>query len=463
MPKIAPALAAVCVFLAGAASVSPPAVAQSAPRYEWTPGVCWVYDRAASITPESGPPARVEDRIRVWRLAADGGDRLVLIDLTRLIDGAVQPGHVAVVYADAAGQVRVPPESGARLLAAPELLHVIAPLPAATSEDAEWVSPPDFLGRRLRCGRDGGSATSPQYRFARHAPAGPLALYDESFDGRFTFDAADGRVARVEARRVDRVRGVTIEETIEFRDQLSHALDWARRRAEEAGKLLRAMSYEDRMLHDALSGESEGRGLGERFDRIWPTFRTQVDARGGSPLAPMVDSLAALGQRLRPQLEVRAALGARWMNKPAERWTLQTPTLETVTSETLRRDVVIEVYWTSTSIVSLHALSQLVELRHGALASEPVTVLAVNVDRDLVRGRAAAARLDGELTPLLGADVFGAERLAVVPLVRAIDRAGVVRGLWGGYLGETKWLVDLVRRLAGEAGPKHEPTPWPPP
>jgi hypothetical protein len=60
--------------------------------YRGEPGDCLVYERRGAISSLSGAARESElvDQIRVWYLAAEGGELLVLLDRVAIVDGVRQ-------------------------------------------------------------------------------------------------------------------------------------------------------------------------------------------------------------------------------------------------------------------------------------------------------------------------------------------------------------------------------------
>jgi hypothetical protein len=113
--------------------------------------------------------------------------------------------------------------------------------------------------------------------------------------------------------------------------------------------------------------------------------------------------------------------------------------------------VVIECFWSGESVWGLRALDSFQRLGHG-LPPELFTQIQYNTDVDLPRAL-EAIRIAGAVQPhVIGAPLLNADPLPKIPLVRVLDRDGVIRGIWIGWEPDYAAARELAIKLSGWGG-----------
>ncbi|HUU96301.1 MAG TPA: hypothetical protein VM487_11220 [Phycisphaerae bacterium] len=436
---------------AWAQPVLPPVEGNIPLRYALQPGEHLVYERRAlDSTLETGQEQqRIVDRIRLWCLAREGDENLLLLEQTRSRDGRVEPLRGAVFYLDQRGRRRVPDVVQTRLAELEPAFEFFPELRPALQPDPTWTTTPDLYGQRWRCTRIG-----PDPRFAGHVrvefvvedPTGVANFVGQSQSGSFWFDREAGIVTRVESQRDDRHAGLHTKAITVLRLRKRCDKSWCVRRADEVQRYLRTLRHEDRYLQQIVNEPTRLEQTFRQLNRLWEEF--MVDLKRDEP-SPLRQLGAVAPQQLaaqRERLEARAWLGQRWLGQTAADWSLQDPAGQTISSEALRDRYVVECFWSAESLGSLRAFETLRRLQR-ELADKPVHVVCLNLDRDVELARRAAQRCGKDLTTVLvGPPVVG-EAPPELPVFRVVDRRGKIRGV---FIGWRPSLADELAALLGE-------------
>lgn len=446
---------AVCAALAALA----PARADRPLSYRFEVGDCLLYERRATIAPLDGaePMRRVTDQIEALCLERRGDEAFILLDLTRAVDGRTEPPRAVLLYFDMAGRPRWSDEIAARLDPLEPALGLFPVLPCGPQSDAGWDGPPDFYQRQWHCTSRGPDAERHQHHridFKIDDRLGVAEQLGQTRTGSFWFDPTGGLVTRLELDDRDRSQNTRTTVVAALRQRSKQPADWVRRRTDEAAGFLRALRHEDLLLQDVVMRPDDLPRTQQQLDRLWSAFKSDVDLRSGSPFLVLADGRR---QQLRTDAEglrQRADLGRRWLNQPARTWSLQDLAGRTITSEQTRKGVVIECFWSGVSEPSIRALESLRRLQAELTnPNRPVHVLCYNLDRDIEAARRAIERCGGGLTQILGGPLAEAESLPALPVVRVVDGAGIVRGLWIGWDPAYAAARDLAVQSAGRSAP----------
>ena len=433
-----------------------PAAAQQALQYRFEPGEELVYERQVLVTAlgASHPLNRITDEVQVWCLQRDSGATLILLVLTRQVDGRAEPARAVLLYVDESGRRRLPAETVSRLGAVDPALDLLPMLPLPVQSLATWSTPSDLFERQWRCvgaAPDNSRQGHLRIDFLVEDTSGVADVLGQSRVGRFWFDPVAGYVSRFEAEEQDAGAQTQTRVVAVLRQVPRNSAEWAARRTDEAQRLLRTLRHEDRLLADIVLRPAELPHTLQQLDRLWTTFASDVDARAGTPFAMVAD---ARRQQLRADadtLRARAALGQRWLNTPARTWSLQDPAGQTRTSESTRRGVVIECFWSSESIWGLRVLHPLSRWRRTP-GDPSVPLLCYNMDYNLAVAQRAVARCGAGLAQILGGPLQDVEELPEFPVVRVVDQHGIIRGVWIGWDPNYAAARELARQLAVEAG-----------
>ncbi len=435
-----------------------PAAAQTPSlTYQLAVGDRLVYRREAVVRANDSGAVRqrIVDDVQCWCLAEEDGQKLLLIQLVREAGAEVHPARGAVLYVTSRGERRWPDEMPPRLAPLLAALDVLPVLPVGAQQPTAWVSPPTIHGRRWHCRNVGPAAEGGGTLTIDVDIRDPLNAWDvlgRQRAGRFWFDPRRGRLRRATYHASDARAGTETEVVAELRDVLDHSAPWCARRADEVQRYLQALRVESRLHRSILDRPEKLDQWLEQLDQLWAGFRSDVDSRANSPLATLADAHRQYVRHATPALRARAALATRWLNRPAGTWTLQDPAGETVPCEDLRNGVVIECFWSADAAPGLLALQSWRQTQ-AAMPRGAVTLLCCNLDRDPMRARAAIAACGDDLRHVLAAPLLQVETVPELPVVRVIDAAGIVRGVWVGWQPDYLEAARLAVSLAGR--------PWP--
>lgn len=444
-----PATLALCATLAAVLPVR----ADNPLRYRFQPGRQLTYEYRQTVT-STGSDSLLQqatDQVHILCLQRQAGEAYFLLNWQRTVDSRPQPTAGALLYCDNAGRRRLPPETSAQLTRLDPALDLLPMLPLGAEADAVWATPPDHFGRQWRYTSRGPDTTRDGHLLIEFALEGPRALVDllgHSRSGRLWFDPTGGCVSRFEAEEVDR-RGQHRTQVVATLQQTAiQTSAWTARRVEEANRFLRASRHEERLLADvALLPEELPRTLAQ-LDKLWTGFRTDTESRSNSPFLALADGRRQQVHVDSNLLQTRAKVGLRWMNQPARPWSLQNPAGQTLMSETVRAGVVIECFWSFESVSGLRVLESCrgLQVDRGPNA---VRVICYNMDNDVELARRLIAEAGEGLTHILAGPLQDAETLPEFPVVRVVDRQGLIRGVWIGWQPDYPAARELARRLAG--------------
>ncbi len=428
------------------------APADNALIYRLEPGDRLVYQRREIVTPldGSGPARQTTGQVQIWCFQQDAQTALVLLDLMPAPDEPGVPSSAVVVYVGKTGRRQLPAEIPTRLAPLDPALDLLPLLPLTARSAARWTTPPDPFGRRWSCVARGADAAHHGHQridFVVEEPPGFQELLERSRRGVFWFDAAAGCVTRLETEAVDRRQNTRTQVVAVFDQKLHHPPRWAARRVDETVRFLRALRCEDRLLHEIITRPAEVPRTRKKLDQLWAAFKSDVDGRAGSPFARLAEDRRISLRGMADSFPARAALGGRWLNEPARPWSLQDLDGHTLTSETARREVLIECFWSAETIWGLRVLDSMRRLQ-AERTIPPVRVLCYNMDEDWPRARQAIQRCGRRLTHVFGEPLRDVERLPELPVVRVVDADGVVRGLWIGWDPDFAAARELAVKLA---------------
>lgn len=437
-----------CTFLAAASA----AQADDPLRYRFEAGRQLVYECRETVIPldRNEPLHRAVNQVQIWCLERRAGEMFILFDQQRVEDGRTEPVAGALLYCDEAGRRRLPEETPSRLDTLDWALTLLPMLPLGAEGDSVWATPPDHFNRQWRCtsrGPDPACEGHLRIEFTLEEPLGLANLLGQSRSGQFWFDPDDGHVSRFEAEELDLRTRTRTRATAVLRQKATQTSAWAARRSEESDRFRRALRNEDRLLAEVVTRPDELARTLAQLDKLWSAFKSDVEPRTGSPFLELADGRR---QQLRDDaglFQTRASLGLRWMNQPARPWSLQDPAGRTVTSEATRPGVAIECFWSFDSVPGLRALESVRRLQ-AALGPNPPRVICYNMDNDVDFARRAIERGGRGLTHILAGPLQDAEALPEFPVVRVVDRQGIIRGIWIGWQPDYPAARELARRLA---------------
>ena len=420
-------------------------------RYTLAPGDCLTYERTAQIlsTQSDAAVATQLDRVRIWALSAGPEGTLALVELARTTDGRVEPPRFALLTIDERGARSMTPAAATRVVRIEDALDALPPLtPPAQAED-RWVGPPDPLGRRHRSTQTARGGELARFEFTIEWPAGVAELLGLSRSGAFVFDLARGHVQSADSVLEDRRRAARTKSVVRFVDRQRYASEWAVRRTAEAARVEKLYLHEDRLIEQLATRPGEWLRTRDQLEQLWQGLRASLPVGEENPFAALADGRAQVLRASASQIEARAALGRRWMNRPAFGWTLDTPDGQRVLSEEVRRGVVIECFWSSDSETSIRALQALRTVRDRLDPPYAARIVCLNVDTDLPRALQACRGVGGDLPQVLAGALLLMDPLPELPVVRVIDKQGMVRGLWVGWQAEYSGVLEQALELSG--------------
>jgi hypothetical protein len=433
-------------------ALRPASADQSPLRYRFEIGQQFIYERRTLVSPLTGdaPARQTTEQIQAWCLRRDGPEFLILLQLSGGTDGRPEPARGALLFLDETGRRRIPVEIAPRMGPLDPALDVLPMLPVVVQNVTAWTTPYDLYQRQWRCdnqGPDTDHAGNVRVEFTEEDASRVAEVLGQTRAGRFWFDPVAGCVTRLELQEQDQTAQTRTQVVAVLRPLASHTPAWTARRAEEAERFLRTLRHEDRLLAEVVNHSDDlAQTLGQ-LDRLWKTFASDVQAEVASPFAALAEARRqSLGSGA-DMLRARATLARRWLNQPARPWSLQNASGQTVTSEALRQGVVIECFWSAESVWGLRALPSLRRLPRDPLASPP-RVISYNMDFNVAVAKRAIERCGQGLTNVLGGPLQDAEALPEFPVVRVLDRNGVIRGLWFGWDENYAAASELARQLA---------------
>jgi hypothetical protein len=426
------------------------AAAQQPLRYDLPPGRRLEYNlRTAIYALDSNEPRGGSlEQIEFWSLAKREERLTILAERVAMSVGRTEPtvGGVFWINADN-GRRELPPPTRARIASIEGIFDLLPALPLPIEAHGFWATPRDEFGQFWRCRQAPAEGEITAVDFDAEFFQSTVALLGRERSGRFWFDPRLGCVTRFESKQQDKARNTRITVEATLRAVGTEPPSWIQRSGRETDQFLRTLEREDLLEHEICTRPGELTRTLEQMDRTWAALRADLDLRGGSPFLRLVDGRR---RQLRGQADMyraRAALAARWLNRPARPWSLQDPDGRTIASETLRRGVVIEVFWSAVDEWGPRTLEAIRALRP-APGRPAVPVLAYNADQNAVLARQAIALYGQGVTNLLAATLLDIEHVPELPIVRVLDRAGVVRGLWIGWQPDFSEVMRTAERLA---------------
>ena len=418
-----------------------------APRYALRAGERIEYRRTVSLEIENA--ATFEEIIQLIVLEAGPTGAHVLA--IRVRDET--PASAVHFRVSDRGQIVVPEETLARPETAYDLYELFPMLAPALDDQTVWLGEPDLFECRLRQRRVAVDGPSVQVRFTMEDATGVSDFLGDSTEGVYWFDGDAGLMTRREMTRYSGAerRKRTIRCQLIGRETLDDA--WIDRRRAEWARFVRTQQIEDGLLDELGTHPERVNGTIRRLEHVWEEFLAQPPRDQASPLRRVADACQRRSKALSPVLRERAALAAQWIGAPAAEWSLQDAAGETVISETVRKGVSVECFWSVSATPSLRMFAVLERLRTERLPTPP-SIICLNVDSDLAAARRAADKCGrGLLTVFSGPPIDG-ELPASMPIVRILDESGRVRRVHVGWRAS---LSDSIRAVAGKAPRSNKP------
>jgi len=433
------------------------AAGQHSLQYRLQAGDHASYQVLTTVTTADGSQtlASSAEDVQVWCLGRQGDQLLILLDATPSADGPLQLLYAAVFSIDESGRARLSDEILSRLAPLEGAIDLLPMLPLPVQGQMAWTTPTDPYGRQWRCtsrGADRRQSGHLRVDFQVDDLTGVAEVLGRSRRGRYWFDPILGCLSRLEVEEQDDRRHTRSRTVAGRRELLRHGPAWAARRGDEAQRFLQVLRHEDRLLAEITARPDQFRWLLDQLDRLWLAFQSDLEPQAGSPFMRVAQARRAELSADASRLKARAELARRWLNQPARPWTLQDALGRTVTSESIRRGVVIECFWSSDSVWALRVLWSLSRWQDQP-GSPAVPLVCYNLDPDPAAARRAIEICRGRLTQILGGPLRTVEPLPELPVVRVLDRDGWVRGIWVGWDPAYAAARALAARLSQEEGP----------
>ncbi len=418
--------------------------------YRFSAGDQLTYARRTTLA--GGNP--LTDVLTLTCLARDSMGTRILVSTSPepdLMGSPTGPQDAVVLAIDQTGRRTVPPETEARLISLDPILDVLPALPLAARGETDWVTPADQVGRRWRCSQSGRASAGGilTFAFTEDYPSGVAEAVGLKRQGQFTFSPQAGHVVRVEIETVDTSGTVVRRDEINQGSRLTMPAEWTTRRSDEATRYLRTLGHAERLRHELDTAAADPNTVLQKLDQLWLAFGKEMDEKSGSPFLSLATAQRDAAIRSRPTLVARATLGNRWMGKPAAGWTLDTADGKSITSETARRGVVLECFWSSDTPATVSAVDAVRDLRRQIAPPDAVRILCYNVDTDVVRSRRAIQAVGDDPVQYVAGPLAIGDRLPELPIVRVLDKDGVIRGVWMGWQRKYDAAVRLALELAG--------------
>jgi hypothetical protein len=420
--------------------------------YRGEPGDCLVYERRGAISSLSGAARESElvDQIRVWYLAAEGGELLVLLDRVAIVDGRPAALCGGLAYVDSYGRVRMPEPTQRRAVELDAVLELFLVQRRPLQEELSWQTPADLFGRVRHCermGRDAQQAGHVRIECSVEYGGRIGAAFGRSGRERYWFDQAGGHVSRLDIVREDRAGDVRLTAVTVLRQRQEYSGDWVARRINEAQRYLAAQRREDSLL-DEIAAQPDGVAQAlERLERLWAGMLVEFAGAGESPFYALCRARQRALREERAGLRARARYVGRWLGQAAIPWSLTDRSGAPLMSEQVRLGPVVECLWSvgapqaDGTVLALHAMQR-------ELAADGIPVICLNLDQDQQAARQWLAELPEGVVHVLAGPLGAVERPVALPVVRVLDGAGVVRYVRVGWQPSYADVVAEVRRLA---------------
>ncbi len=420
--------------------------------YNWQPGTAWVFERRDTTTTLDTHRiiARHDYEVRIWCLAADSEQALVLLELRTTDTGTPDQTRGVLLQVTPAGRPNAPAGVARRVPALAPALELLPALPLPVQHTRYWRAPPNDTGLSWECrgqGPDPTRADAIRVAFELNQPPALKQLNPIEHAGSFWFDHTLKHITGLQSTRSDPRANTRTDTVARWVNTLEHGPAWAMRRAAEAEIYLRSIRHENYLLAQVLNQPDQFERTTHAIDQLWAGFASDVDSRAMSPFERIAAGQRQLLRESRSKLQTRAALGQRWLNQPARLWTLTDPAGNQLISEHVRVGVTVEFFWAADQPDSVRALDAFRQL-HAHLHRGPITFIAYNLDINPARAQQALALCHDRFTHIVAGPLQLAAPLPELPIVRVVDAAGIVRGLWLGWQPNYQSAATLAADLA---------------
>jgi hypothetical protein len=427
--------------------LSAPASPADAPlRYRFDVGDRLVYERRVQVAALEGAsvPQRYTEQLQLWCLKREQREALILAEITRVMDDKAGPSRGAPFHVDRRGQRRFTNEVLVRIGELDALFEVLPILPATLETDPTWLSGPDHFGRRWRCTRRSGNSPNKKgvrVDFVLADPTGVPEVLGQAQRGSYWFDPQAGIVRRMESEWTDRSTNQRIATVTRLHAQLRQDPVWCLQRLAEVERFLRTLRLEDRLLDQATTEPERIEQILPHIERLWTELAIELSGKHQSPIRRLAQTRRSFVSTTANRYREQAELAARWLDTTAAHWSLQTPDGDTIRSETMRDRIVVECFWSASSLWSLRSFELLRQLQE-QLPADKFRVICLNVDADVAAARRAARSCGTGLTHVLAGPPVGGEPPRELPVFRVVDQESRILRVYFG------WQPTLAEKIA---------------
>lgn len=418
------------------------AVAQAPPRYRFEVGDWLVYERRETTGRIGGGEkigATRTDQIQIWVLDRSDDLATILLDVIQMDGVTAFPMRGILAQVDGRGIRTVAPEFRAHTARIPTAFEVLPILRSATEASAAWTSEPDVLGDQftyVERGPESGDNGMTRIDFHYVIGGGLRGWLDGTFEGAIWFDTASGRVARRASEYSSPMQGIQTRTETVLKHAVRNEERWTRQRLDETVRYVFALRQQDAVFAELLHNRTDWDTARPRLLRLWEGCVADLPRDAKSPVRTLAGAAREWIERDAPLWMRRTEYARRAIGRQAAPWLLQRSDGATVRSEELQDRWRIEVFWRGGQRESVRALLGTAGLPQAAALrweNPPFRVISMNLDSDgRIAARAAAVVPQIEFH-LLAEPLNLLAPAPELPLIRLVDREGVVRAVWFGW------------------------------
>ncbi|MBL8877785.1 MAG: hypothetical protein JNG88_01595 [Phycisphaerales bacterium] len=426
--------AASAAFFAGVA-----ARAQAPARYVFETGDWLVYERreVSSHGPggERNGPA-ITDQIQIWVLSRSGDSSLILLDRIRLVEKDARPARGVVANVDARGLLSIAPEYQPHVTELSEAFELFPILRPATEASTNWTAEADIFGERYAYEERGADAANPDLLLLDCSHASAPGMRADSFSGAIWLDTRTGRLSRRETNITSHDGESRRTITLRLRHAVRNELRWTQQRLSESVRFALALQQQDAQLAEVTTGRVDWETVRPRLTRLWEGCVADIPREAKSPFRVLAGAAREWLDRDAAMHARRGAYAREALNKKPAPWTLLDPSGQPVRSDDLADRWRIEFIWRERDALSrsaLHGLNALPVAGASRWSDPPFRVVSLNVDPMFLPSREFISASPAISHHLLAEPLARVDALPELPLIRLVDREGVVKAIWFGW------------------------------
>lgn len=413
--------------------------AQAPARYAFETGDWLVYERREVVTRASGGERigpSITDQIQIWVLNRTADSCLILLDQIRLLENDARPARGIVATVDSRGVLSVAPEHQAHTVELPEAFELFPILRPATEASSAWVAEADIFGEQISYREQGLDPAEPDLMCVGCSRTGPPGLATDSLSGLIWLDTRQGRLARRETT----ITSSDGEQRRTISLRLHHAVRnearWTQQRLAECTRYALALQQQDSQLAEVSSGRVNWDTVRPRLARLWDGCIADIPRDAKSPFRVLAGASREWLDRDAAKWSARGEYARQFVNRKLAPWTLLDSTGQPVRSDEVADRWRIEFLWRDRDALSRSALLGLSALPAAAAsrwADPPFRIVSLNVDPTFMPERAFVRAFPTISHHLLAEPLARVDALPELPLIRLIDRDGMVKAVWFGW------------------------------